>query len=461
VRLRARAALIPAGVILLALPPTGEVPGAAQGASERPNVLIIMTDDQRADTLGVMKRTQRWFFSEGTQYPHAFATTPLCCPSRASIMTGQYSHNTNVETNIDAARLDQRATMQRYLQDAGYRTAIVGKYLNDWTGDPPYFHDWAIFTKGGAGYRDTRLNVNGASRRVKRYSTDWIAARAARLLRSFEGQDPEPWFLLVTPFAPHDPYEPERAYMKTRVPRWQRGPAVGEEDLSDKPTWIVEKKKKKIKEIRRLRAAQLRMLLSVDDLVAKLMRELSRLGEQDTLAVFMSDNGFFWGEHTLVQKQAPYTAAVQLPMMLRWPGHLPGAGVDLRPAANVDIAPTVYDAVGITPDPDFPVDGRSLLQPNEREFVLLEFRRRIYKAVPTWASLRTPTYQYTEWYDEDLQQVIFREYYDLVADPYQLTNLLGDQDPGNDPPPQELTRLTLALSQARRCEGSEGGTACP
>jgi arylsulfatase A-like enzyme len=237
---------------------------------------------------------------------------------------------------------------------------------------------------------------------------------------------------------------------------------VGEAYLSDKPTWIVKKKKKKkLRDIRRLRAAQLRMLLSVDDLVAKVMRELTRLGEQNTLAVFMSDNGFFWGEHTLVQKQAPYTAAIQLPLMLRWPGHVPGGGVDPRPAANVDIAPTVYQAVGITSDVDLPVDGRSLLQPDEREFVLLEFRRRIYKAVPTWASLRTPTYQYTEWYDEELQPVTFREYYDLAADPYQLTNLLGDPDPGNDPPPEELTRLSVALSQARRCEGNEGGTACP
>src|SRR5688572_1311676 len=134
---------------------------AANHGGGRPNVLLIVTDDHRWDMMQILKRTRRWFGGGGTTYPFAFATTPLCCPSRASIMTGQYAHNTNVETNLDAERLDQRATMQRYLQDAGYRTAIVGKYLNAWRKDPPYFNDFAIFPAGEGGYTNTLFNVNG------------------------------------------------------------------------------------------------------------------------------------------------------------------------------------------------------------------------------------------------------------------------------------------------------------
>ncbi|MGH2663825.1 MAG: sulfatase family protein [Actinomycetota bacterium] len=455
---RPAVAALTGSVLALALPEPAVVAGHGSAA---PNILIFMTDDQRADMMGVMKKTQRWFVRQGTSYPFAYATTPLCCPSRASIFSGRYAHNTGVETNAEATRLDQRSTMQRYLQDAGYRTAIVGKYLNDWQGAPPFFHDWAIFLAQDAGYTGAGFNVNGASTRVKRYSTNFIGTRAVQLLRSYEQNDQDPWLLTVAPLAPHAPYQPEKRYRKTGVSKFRKNPAVGEDDRTDKPAW-VQGKNNGLNKNRKIWTVQQRMLLSADNMIDRVMRELNALGEgQNTLAFFLSDNGFTLGEHGLRQKHSPYTASVQLPFMVRWPGHLAGGAVDPRVVGNIDIAPTVYDAAGITPDPEFPVDGRSILAPDVRDHMLLEYEHRQDRAVPTWASLRTPTYQYVEYYDETLQAVTFREYYDLVADPWQLTNLLADGDPNNDPPDDLLTRLSVELQGDTRCEGTEGPTGCP
>jgi arylsulfatase A-like enzyme len=455
---RPAVAALTGSVLALALPEPAVVAGHGSAA---PNILIFMTDDQRADMMGVMKKTQRWFVRQGTSYPFAYATTPLCCPSRASIFSGRYAHNTGVETNAEATRLDQRSTMQRYLQDAGYRTAIVGKYLNDWQGAPPFFHDWAIFLAQDAGYTGAGFNVNGASTRVKRYSTNFVGTRAVQLLRSYEQNDQDPWFLTVSPLAPHAPYQPEKRYRKTRVFKFRKNPAVGEDDRTDKPAW-VQGKNNGLNKNRKIWTLQQRMLLSADNMIDRVMRELNALGEgQSTLAFFLSDNGFTLGEHGLRQKHSPYTASVQLPFMARWPGHLAGGAIDPRVVGNIDIAPTVYDAAGITPDPEFPVDGRSILAPDVRDHMLLEYEHRQDRAVPTWASLRTPTYQYVEYYDETLQAVTFREYYDLVADPWQLTNLLADGDTNNDPPDDLLTRLSVELQGDTRCEGTEGPTGCP
>jgi arylsulfatase A-like enzyme len=205
------------------------------------------------------------------------------------------------------------------------------------------------------------------------------------------------------------------------------------------------------------------MMLSVDSLVDRLLTTLDELGERGpTLIFFLSDNGFTMGEHGLQQKHSPYTASVKIPMFARWPGHFRGGAVDDRLVANIDIAPTVYDAAGIRPDEAHPVDGRSLLDESwTRDRMLLEYTHREDRAVPSWASLRTADYQYVEYYDEELEEVTFREYYDLVTDPYQLTNLLGDADTSNDPDQGRITLLSLELQRDRRCEGTSGASACP
>jgi arylsulfatase A-like enzyme len=418
-----------------------------------------MTDDHRWDMMTVLRQTRAWFGAGGTTFPLAFATTPLCCPSRASIMTGQYAHNTGVETNIDAHRLDQGDTMQRYLQGLGYRTAIVGKYLNAWAGDPPYFHDFAIFTASEAGYVSSAFNINGTRVIIPRYSTEFITTRSVQVMRSFEANDEQPWLMYVTPFAPHKPYQPAKRFRASDVPRLVRSPAMQEFDRSDKPPWVQLKYPKRIK-AHKVWQLQERMLLSVDRLVERVLRTLDELGERDdTMVFFLSDNGFLMGEHGLQQKHSPYDASVRIPFYARWPGHFGARNVNTRLVANIDIAATVYDVVGV--DPDEPVDGRSLLDPeSSRDRILLEYSRREERAVPTWASLRNDGYQYVEYYD-DAGQITFREYYDLFSDPHQLTNLLGDSDTTNDPDPLFIESLSLQLAQDRDCRGRAAPSACP
>jgi arylsulfatase A-like enzyme len=206
-----------------------------------------------------------------------------------------------------------------------------------------------------------------------------------------------------------------------------------------------------------IRTKQLRTLMSLDDLVAGVSRALGDLGEtEDTLMFFLSDNGQNWGEHGLNSKRVPYTPAIKVPFFMRWDGHVAPGSSDDRLGAIVDIAPTVLDAAGLVPDPQFPADGRSLLEEQRRERLLIEHWTQPGKSVPDFASTRTSSYQYVEYYDAD-GLVIYREYYDLLNDPWQLTNLLGDTDPTNDPNPDLITQLANQLRADRQCKGSR----CP
>lgn len=435
---------------------------AAEEEHGRPNVLVIMTDDQRADgSLGVMDATRRWFGGRGVTYTRAFGTTPTCCPARASVMTGQYVHNHGVKTSQQrsADNLDQTTTLQRYLADAGYVTALFGKYLNQWDvhTPPPYFHRYAMFSDDvRRAYTDGEWNVNGNVRKVSTYSTRFIRRKAMRFLREVEGDDERPWLMFVTPNAPHIPPLPQGRYAHARLPLFDRTPAHFEEDVSDKPPNVASRQVKK-KDVRETRRNQLRTLYSVDDLVENLTRQLTRLGEsRDTLAFFMSDNGYLWGEHGLVGKREPYEASVRIPLMARWPGVLPSGGYDMRLVGNIDIAPTVYDATGI--EPDHTMDGYSLLGDHRRDRILLEYWSRPNRRTPDWASLWTDDYQYIEQYLADRYGQRYYEYYDLVSDPWQLTNVLADGELGNDP---MTTDISLRLRMDMSCRGTSGPTACP
>jgi arylsulfatase A-like enzyme len=196
--------------------------------------------------------------------------------------------------------------------------------------------------------------------------------------------------------------------------------------------------------------------MSADDMVAKIFKVLGRLNEKrDTLAIFISDNGYAWGEHGVAAKRFPYTESVQVPLIVRWPGNVAAGVKDDSLVGNIDIAPTVVEATGITPDANYPMDGRSLFAPQPRRELLFEyFGSRLGADVPAWASTRSSTYQYVEYYNPTTNAVEFSEYYDLTNDPWQLDNLLGDSDPTNDPP---TPFFSADLQQARQCSGSS----CP
>jgi arylsulfatase A-like enzyme len=424
----------------------------AASAPSPPNVLVFLTDDHRADgTLEAMPHTRAWFGQGGTRFPNAFATTTLCCPGRASLFTGRYAHNNGIRTNGGwdlIQRLDQRSTIQRYMKDAGYRTALVGKYFYSWNQavPPPYVDDWAL-TAGG--YHNAYFTVNGQRRHVP-YSTDFIAEHAVSLLQRYEANDAQPWFMYVGTHAPHEVTEPEAAYAQAPVGDWGGNPAVFEQDRADKPPW-VRWTATDFSRVQDLRRGQLRTLMSVDDLVGSVMSTVQGLGEGgDTLAFFLSDNGLMWGEHGPVDKRYPYDQSTQIPFLVRWPGRVGAGATDHRLVANIDVLPTILEAAGLLPDPGFPVDGRSLLVRKQRRYVLLEYWQGREDGPPGWASIRTPTFQYIEWYQDDAATITFREYYDLFADPWQTANLLGDGAASNDP---DVPALSAVLEQARSCKG--------
>jgi arylsulfatase A-like enzyme len=445
---RARRLLI-AGtfVVLLSAPALGAT--TALGEETPPNILIIVTDDQR-EGLDVMPDTLKWFGDGGTEFTNAFVTTPLCCPSRASIMTGRYVHNTGVRTNRDAAALDQQTTLQYYLHNAGFRTGIFGKFLNSWplSENPPNFDDWAVFATARHSYSGGQWNVDGSVVTVDDYATRFIADQAESFLEESSG---DPWFLYLAPPNPHAPFTPEPQYEDAEVPEWEANPAVFEEDRSDKPPY-VQASSDTFEDGDALRTAQLRTLMSADDMVDDVMSTLEDTGQLDnTLAFFISDNGFMWGEHGLTGKRVPYLQSVKIPMLARWTGRVGAGELDDRFVANIDIAPTTLDAAGVAAPVGPPMDGRSLLTVYERDRMLTEHyvgdggEDDPSGPFPPWASLIAPNAQYVEYYD-DAGAVTFTEYYDLVTDPWQLENLFL-------PPPE----LPAQLAADRSCAGES----CP
>jgi arylsulfatase A-like enzyme len=430
---------------LAALTVHPRIRSAEARSDSRPNILIILTDDQRArGTYEMMPKTMQLFRDGGTWFTNGFATTPLCCPSRASLFTGRYAHNHGVTTTATVGELDESTTVQASLHSAGYATAMVGKYR---TGGPIVnFDRWATMWPKHE-YVGSRFNVQGRTHRVMEYSTDFIGEQAVDYLDLLADQ-PDPWYMVVSVYAPHSPALPASRDRGAPIESWDRDPAVQESDLSDKPS-AVQKVAARIGDQRklteRMRARQLRSLVAVDDVVDRIYDRLGELDEDgNTLAFFMSDNGYMWHEHGLRKKGWPYDDSVRVPMFMRWPGHVAQGLVDDELAANIDIAPTIYDAVGISPPVE--PDGISLFDPARRDELVLEYWEP--RASRTWSALRGLDYLYTEWANGE------KEYYDLTRDPWQLENLYSD---GGTLPGPGLAELSRRLQDGLGCEGS----ACP
>jgi arylsulfatase A-like enzyme len=282
------------------------------------------------------------------------------------------------------------------------------------------------------------------------YSTDFIARRATRFLDRFERRDARPWFMYVAPYAPHHPYPPAPRHAGEVVEPWTGNAAVGELSRTDKPDWVRAQNKTLI-EAQSVAIGQRKALKSIDDLVGRVLQRMGRLGEQRrTLAFFLSDNGYMWGEHGLIGKRAPYTQSVKIPLLARWPGHIAPGARSNRLAANIDLVPTILGAARLTPAA-MKIDGRSLFSSRQRTHLLLEFFSELN--VPNWASMRTTRAQYIEYYGPQ-GRVTFRELYDLERDPWQLRNRWRQR---REFRAGRASRLRAMLSAARHCSGSR----CP
>lgn len=423
--------------------------------SGRPNVVVINTDDMRADMATALPKIRQWLADGGTTFRNGYVSTPSCCPSRASLMSGRYVHN-NGQYQQQTLGFDLNLTIQRYLHDAGYLTGHAGKFLHwlDLSVEAPNFDRWTYF-KGG--YENVYMNFDGTVRRSQGYSTTIVFDRAIEYVNDFEGRDDaRPFYLYLAPIAPHDPSIAEPKYASATVPAHQPDPSYMEADRADKPPF-VRNQNPTAAAVQATRTAMIRTLYTVDDQVDRLMRHLQATGElANTLVIFTSDNGYLLGEHKATSKFLPYRKAVEVPFLVRWPGRVPAGAVDDRLVTHVDIAPTILAATGVS-QAHATLDGRDILAGTARQRALTEYWNdpNNNPNIPTWASIRTAAYQYTEYYNSATPATVtFREYYNLQADPYQLVNLLADGVPANDP---DTVPLSQTLQAARQC----AGTSCP
>ncbi|NNK92209.1 MAG: sulfatase-like hydrolase/transferase, partial [Acidimicrobiia bacterium] len=415
-----------------------------------PNIVIINVDDARVEALEVMPKSMSWFADGGTNFVNSYVSTPSCCPSRATLMTGQYVHN-NGQVDQDTPSTDQDDSIQRLLSDAGYFTSHSGKYLH-WlplADTAPYWDRWTYF-KGS--YNNVWTNFDGNVQLSPTYSTIMTFESAMEHAESFDAlNDDRPFYLHIAPVAPHKPYDPEPQYADAPVPTWNPNPSVGEADRSDKPIWVRYLNKTPAQGAAD-RESQLRLMMTVDDQVDRLMARLTELGEADnTIAIFTSDNGYFWSEHGRNSKFLPYNEAVEVPFLVRWPGQVGAGATSTDLVSHVDILPTVLAAADVTPG--HVVDGRDILDPGfARSDLLTEYWEDEANAnlIPDWSSIRNEARVYTEYYDDN-NVVIAREYYDLTSDPWELVNLLGDGNPSNDP---DTAAVAADLAAYRSCSGS-------
>lgn len=416
-----------------------------------PNVLLIISDDQRDNTLDGMPQASEWLGEGGREMTRAVVTTPVCCPSRASIFSGLYTHNHRVAGSEHVKRFDESRAMAAALQAAGYRTGLYGKYLNEWPkGKPP-----GGFDEHHVGYG--RAGGYGGGGPGRERADDWLAQRATGFIERGESDDERPWLLVLAARSPHNPLKPARRYEKAKVPPFRPADSLSELDMRDKPAAVrrmAAQTRRKLdgrggleRAVARIRKAQLRLLLSLDDMVGATRRALEDAGEdEETLVIYLSDNGFFWGEHGLIQKGRAYPETLEVPMLVRWPGRVE-PGPDDRIAANIDIAPTIYDAAGV--DPGYEPDGRSLLGDYRREWILTERR---FEDEDTRGAFVPGREQYLEARNGE-GEVVSREYYDLVRDPSELDNLVGAQGE----PRRRVERWRRAVARASECAGAS----CP
>lgn len=395
----------------------------------KPNIVLIVTDDQAWHTMQFMPKTNALIGDKGIRFTNAFASTPLCCPSRASILSGQYSHTHGVRGNQHASLFADTTALPTWLQQAGYRTGYFGKYLNTYS----TFTPWPYVPRGWSTWKALKepgyLRYYLVEAYPKRetyypnYSTSLLAEKAVTFIQgTARGQR---MFLYFAPFAPHAPAIPDTqdAGRFAGLPGW-RSPSYNEEDTSDKPGWL--KKYPLLTKARRdstdaLYRRQVESLQAVDRAVASIVTALSKAGRlANTVIIYTSDNGLSLGAHRWTEKNCVYEECVRVPLLVRGPGILPRTDENL--VLNVDLAPSIAEWAGAVPT--IQMDGQSFVELTTdptapwRDSVLLE---ALWGQTGTrYQAVRTDRYVYAEYMNEDL------ELYDLLSDPYQLQNVAED-----------------------------------
>ena len=451
-----------------------EKQGAEAQTTSRPNIVFVMTDDLDEHSMEQLGGIQQVMGSNGTTFKNAYVTYPLCCPSRATILRGQYPHNHGIVGNVPPldgeakfrnSGFDQ-STVATWLNDAGYQTKYIGKYMNGYNDlyKPPGWDEWFVLQGDES---KNQVNDDGRSITLTGHSTDAFANEATDFIRR-SSANAAPFFVTVGTKAPHRPPEVADRHLSSFVDTpLPRPPNFDEPDVSDKARWLQSYPpltQAQIDYAQTLYRERLRSMLSVEDLLEQTIATLQETGELgNTYIFFTSDNGFHLGEHRLPRgKRTSYEEDISVPLMVRGPG-VPAGITRQQLVINNDFAPTIANLAGVTP-PGF-VDGSSFVPllsaspPSSWRMAFLEEGTLetidTDTPTPTHKGVHTREHMFVE-YAETAEQ----ELYDLSADPYQLQS---KPRTGNE---QLYSTLESRLNALRACSGdacrsAEWGTTPP
>ena len=446
----------------------------------RPNIVFVLTDDLAWNLVQYMPHVQQ-MQQQGVTFSNYFVTDSLCCPSRASIFTGKYPHDTGIFTNggkdggfqLFHDLGEERDTFATRLQRRGYVTGMMGKYLNGYTPAglvdgkrayiPPGWNEWDV---AGNGYANFNYNLNENGKIVhygtapQNYLTDVVANKGAAFIDRAAAAH-KPFLLEIATFTPHSPYTPAprdaNDFPGLQAPRT---PAFDEADVSDKPTWLSGHPPLTPTQIAQIDTAfrkRAQSVEAIDDLIAQLQATLVKNGiAENTYIFFSSDNGYHMGDHRLVSgKMTAFETDIRVPLVVTGPGVTPGKTV-ARVAQNIDLYPTFVRLGRASVPPS--VDGQTLVPlfgeqvvPIWRDAALIEHHGPDFDpsdpdAPPpgsgnptTYEALRLPESTYVEYANGE------REYYDLRTDPYELTNTASQLTP------DELASLHSTLTALENC----------
>jgi len=451
--------------------PQGEIERGAEVEAGRPNMIFVLTDDLDAASISKVPSLTAYMADEGLTFDNAFVTNSLCCPSRATILTGQYPHNHLVRSNVPPVGGfktfrglgRERSTLATWLDDEGYETALFGKYLNGY-GKTGRNHVPAGWDEWYGAVEKTQLNQNGQLVTYEKdtYLDDALSGLAQDFVRRQEQKD-APFFVYLSVHAPHAPATPalrhEDLYEGLRAPRT---PSFDEADVSDKPGWVrqLTLNSAEVRRIDGLYRKRLETMAGVGETIGGLLRTLEQTGELDnTYIVLTSDNGYHMGQHRLgLGKQTAYEEDIRVPLLIRGPG-VPAEASRDEMVLNNDFAPTFADLAGLRPPAS--ADGRSFAslldkrQGNDPASWRTAFEIRnwdskkdeaSYRAVtpvPPYRAVRTHRYLYVE-YDSGVHEL-----YELSKDPYELHNLYDSADAA------PISRLDSRLNALRDCAGKD------
>ena len=487
-------------LLVVALGHSSENSLSGTAGADHPNIIFILTDDQDASSIAVMPKLKALLMDQGVSFSNFFVSFSLCCPSRTTILRGQYAQNTQIFGNRPPgggfetfhSLGEENSTIATWLQAAGYTTMFAGKYLNGYpesgapTYIPPGWSEWYSPAQGNAysEYNYT-LNENGTlvryGNRPNDYGTDVYARKTTDFIQRM-AREGKPFFIHMSTYAPHSPATPaprhQSLFLNAKAPRT---PNYNEANVSDKPAYIRNRPlltSQEMAQIDEQYRKRLQSLQAVDEAIGAIIETLKTTGELDnTYIFFSSDNGFHLGNHRLMAgKIAPYEEDIRVPLIVRGPGIPPGKTVDLL-AGNVDLAPTWAELAGAKAA-DF-VDGRSLAPllgnsppsadtwrqafllvngdlsqssqtdssdtASDSKGGLLEPEDLLAAQVgqglgiPAFRGIRTKDYLYVEYATGE------RELYDLRTDPYELQNLSATVDPSL------LRQLSSLLSELKNC----------